>query len=700
MSLVYYFSEWSQGSSCNGPPTSMYVIEAEDAGPASFQWATSQLNLDTCGYSAVKISAGCCMGSYDLDSSISGSVMSSGLPVLRSDEAFITWTPTTAVGSKYCAATYITTDGYPLTKYLLDDGVCRESWQCDEGVLKVSNSTEECMGSFHEVISNAKFSEVLNSTVALAYTTIESAFQATVWNGYYPFSLNIIYLDTATSIFGCVVLVAFMLSSVFAAVFIIHQLRQHPQQKQVYLPILMSQVVTIFASLSTTIFYFFPLPNDTQFLIMKEITAALQIFSSFLISWNNLKILLAVLNKTTYTSFLKGREHFCYIALGIVHLTLAWTWYFSFMIFKSAFIRSWYIAGTLWIGVSLIGNFLCLVLFVSYQLNAANKRSSFDITSTTKLVLMMISQNIHQFNLLLLLSLNIIWFIVSYSLVSGLVLQNDLLLHFFELSLWITVPFNGYISVILFGWTSKQMKSVFRGTNTNTSEKQVVQGSLAKLENGALAKHSRTRSNIHSSVQDVREANVVASTNNLADTVNIEHRPLQAREKIGLEKLTMKSTSTPDLINSNSIISRSRSHNELDRVDNVEKRLKVELADKGKQPRIQSVQSINLGRAVSQKQVGAITSVVEPHRALSQKQGGPTNALSEPHRALSQKQVGPTNALLEPHRALSINSKATIKSFKETGVQYSGLGMESPKPSKKGRFRSLSGDYLNQKGKS
>jgi hypothetical protein len=66
MSQVFYFSDWSKGIACDGPPTSMYIIDALDIGPPSFAWAQGVTVPDTCGYSTQTISSGCCMGSYDV----------------------------------------------------------------------------------------------------------------------------------------------------------------------------------------------------------------------------------------------------------------------------------------------------------------------------------------------------------------------------------------------------------------------------------------------------------------------------------------------------------------------------------------------------------------------------------------------------------------------------------------------------------
>jgi hypothetical protein len=47
------------------------------------------------------------MGSYDVANSVSESMMTSAIAVDASPEAFIEWTPTNAIGSKYCSATFM-----------------------------------------------------------------------------------------------------------------------------------------------------------------------------------------------------------------------------------------------------------------------------------------------------------------------------------------------------------------------------------------------------------------------------------------------------------------------------------------------------------------------------------------------------------------------------------------------------------------
>jgi hypothetical protein len=342
MSQVFYFSDWSQGIACTGPPTSMYVIDALDVGPPSFVWAQSETIEETCGYSTQVITHGCCMGSYDVEISVAASVMTSAIPIDATPETFIEWTPSTAVGSKYCTATYTSETGYSLTKFLLDDGVCRENWQCDKGVLKVSKSTEECMGADQETIVNSGFSSVLNSTVAFRSTTIDQGNQKKLWLGFYPFSLNIIYVTTGGIAFACVIIAIGMLSSVAGGLYILRQMQLHPNRKAIYLPNLICQLSALAASIVIFKFFFVTQSGDEEFNILNQFSCMLQAIASFLVIFLNIQSLLYIFKNTEYTKFIKGKEYILYGILAFVHIILAWPWYVAYYMFDYVIINQWY----------------------------------------------------------------------------------------------------------------------------------------------------------------------------------------------------------------------------------------------------------------------------------------------------------------------------------------------------------------------
>lgn len=46
--MVYYYSEWDIGKSCQGPPSNIYVIDSQDQGPDGFQWITGETSKIDC----------------------------------------------------------------------------------------------------------------------------------------------------------------------------------------------------------------------------------------------------------------------------------------------------------------------------------------------------------------------------------------------------------------------------------------------------------------------------------------------------------------------------------------------------------------------------------------------------------------------------------------------------------------------------
>jgi hypothetical protein len=253
-------------------------------------------------------------------------MMTSAIAVDASPEAFIEWTPTNAIGSKYCSATFMSESGYELTKYLLDDGICRENWKCENGVLKVSKSTEECLGADQEVITGSGFSSVLNSTVTFQSLTIDQGTQSKVWLGFYPFALNIIYVTTGGIAFACIIIAIGMLSSVAGALYIFRQMQLHPNRKAIYLPSLICQFVALSASIVIFKYYFFTQSGDEEFNLLNQFSCMLQAFASFLVIFLNIKSLLFIFKNTEYTKFIKGKEYILYSILTFFHIALTWPW--------------------------------------------------------------------------------------------------------------------------------------------------------------------------------------------------------------------------------------------------------------------------------------------------------------------------------------------------------------------------------------
>ena len=447
MSEVYYFSEWSKGIACMGPPTSMYVIGAEDVGPVSFEWAKTEAIPEVCGYTSIPVIEGCCMGSYDVDSSVSESMMLSSIVEPTSGE-LVRWTPNTAIGSKYCTVTYTVESGNSLTKYLLDDGVCRESWQCDKGVLKVSNSTQECMGNFQEAIVDGQFSELLNSSVTYSTTTITQGTQAKVWLGFYPFSRNIIYITTPGIWFSVFLIALGMSSSIFGSIYILWQMRLHPNRSAIYLPSLFCQFAGIAGSAVFYQYYFVTQSGDEEFRLLNQFCSLLQALTSFLVIYNNIASLVYIFKGTKYTEFLKGREYILYGSLVFVHLALSWPWYVAYWLYDYPLLNLWFGYGTIWFGISLLGNWLALVALIYYQLTKGTDKSK---PSYSEMFSELVFNNTGSFVLLLVLIFNLIWFLVCYWLLNlGLYLQNDNDYQVFQTFIWLPIPIDGFIYVWLF----------------------------------------------------------------------------------------------------------------------------------------------------------------------------------------------------------------------------------------------------------
>jgi hypothetical protein len=105
--------------------------------------------------------------------------------------------------------------------------------------------------------------------------------------------------------------------------------------------------------------------------------------------------------------------------------------------------------GTLWSGLSLLGNVLTLVALIYYQLTKGTKGNA--KPSLKETLYQLVYHNTDSFVLLLILVFSLLWFIACYCLMNfGLTLENDNDYQIFQVFIWLPIPVNGFIYVWLF----------------------------------------------------------------------------------------------------------------------------------------------------------------------------------------------------------------------------------------------------------